>query len=141
PGSLKTYAAPCSEFELTRAFGAPATIVPPDTATADPSKSDAAPSEAVSLVCCGGLAPHPAAGSLNTYAAPCTEFEPTPAPAAPATTVAPDTATEWPSSLPAAPSEAVSFVTCGGLAPHPAAGSLNTYAAPCAGLEPTVARR
>ncbi len=45
--------------------GAPATIVSPAIATDQPSRSDRAPSEAVSLAVCVPLA-HPPAGLTNT---------------------------------------------------------------------------
>ena len=90
PGSTNTYAAPCPPFPPIAASGAPATAVPPDTATEAPSSSPAAPSEAVSFAVCVPV-DQPPPGSANTYAAPRPPLAST---GAPATTVAPDTATE-----------------------------------------------
>ena len=64
-GCVKTYAAPWRSFAPILAPGAPAIAVVPETATELPSRSDLAPSEAVSLAAWVSL-DQPPAGCVKT---------------------------------------------------------------------------
>src|SRR5215831_4606502 len=133
----KTYAAPWKRLVFTVAPGAPAATVPPEIATDVPSRSREPPSEAVSFAVWVPSV-HLEPGFTNRYAAPCEALAATVARSAPATTVSPEIATDNPSRLTEAPSEAVSFAVWV-RSVHPEPGLTNTYAVPCSVLAPTVA--
>src|SRR6266545_3854247 len=126
-GLTNTYTDPWLSLSPTSSSYALATSVSPDSATAQPSRSPAAPSEAVSLAVSVPLA-HPSAGLTNTYTAPLPSA-PNLSHAALATTVSPDTATDTPRWSYGAASEAVNFPVWVRLA-QPSAGLTNRYADP-----------
>ena len=105
PDRTYTYAAPCWTLAPTFAACAPTTAVSPDTDTEQPKELFAAPSLAVSFCCSVHVPPD----RTYTYAAPCWVLAPTVAFGTPTTAVSPDTDTEKPKRLFAAPSLAVSF--------------------------------